>query len=200
MQPPVPPGASNWVRFRPKPALSSPFSSIYSLFFASFLHNEPNSHFFNPFIPKHFRIFQLGSFGRNTLLYKEIPPNRRSFAGVATPLRGVFAPSEISNLRCATPPAFVRRSSYFKQPSPLYPHRPTSSSKFINFRYAEFPDLLGAMPSPCSSGRPWPPSSKPRSMFRSAALTVVGRVPPFPSSEVCPPQEGLLAAGRGGRG
>jgi hypothetical protein len=48
------------------------FSSIYSPFFASFLPlfciTNPTRISLNIFIPKYFRIFQLGSFGKNILL------------------------------------------------------------------------------------------------------------------------------------
>ncbi len=48
--------------------------------FCLFLQNEPNSVFFlNLFIPRRFQVFQLGSFGRNTLFYRGLPARRHVF-------------------------------------------------------------------------------------------------------------------------
>ena len=84
--PPCPNLASLWVRFgqnRPvfdtkHPSSTPKMGSVWS--------TEPNPNFSEIFMAKHLRIFQLGSFGRNTLLYRKPTPTiPRIDGGDATP-------------------------------------------------------------------------------------------------------------------
>ena len=75
--------------------------AVFPLFLPSFLHNEPNSFFPNLFIPKYFHIFQLGSFGRNTLLYKEPSRWERCDATPQASLQGEPSEAESDETPCA---------------------------------------------------------------------------------------------------
>jgi len=58
--------------FRSKKTFPALLFPLFSPFFASFFKTNPTRFFPNPFIPQYFHIFQLGSFGRNTLFYREL--------------------------------------------------------------------------------------------------------------------------------
>jgi hypothetical protein len=63
-------------------ALPALFSTIYSPFLPFFAKRTQLVFFSNIFISKYFRIFQLGSFGKNTLLYRKLSRwGRRSRVG-----------------------------------------------------------------------------------------------------------------------
>ncbi len=56
-----------------EPPLSALFPAFIPRFLPLFAKLTQLVFFINPFIPKHFHIFQLGSFGKNTVLYKAEP-------------------------------------------------------------------------------------------------------------------------------
>ena len=63
-----------WVCFRVKSPSRSCFPAFIPHFLPLFCRTNPTRVFPNLFIPQYFHIFQLGSFGRNTLLYREPSP------------------------------------------------------------------------------------------------------------------------------
>ena len=75
---------ANWVRSCVKPRSRRRFSPLKSRFRPRFCITNPTRFFLNLFIPKHLRIFQLGSFGKNAFLYREFP--RQSAFGAISPL------------------------------------------------------------------------------------------------------------------
>ena len=115
---PVPHGGLVWVRFCIKPPFQSGILVFFPRFFPLFCKTNPTCIFPNIFISKYFRIFQLGSFRKNTLFWKD--PCQPPFCRFTPKAFGAFPRMSLCSM--LTPQFYLRASkpqSALWEPNPV---------------------------------------------------------------------------------